>query len=407
MITFLFGGMAHAQFNGTISGTVVDANQQPIPGVAVFYYGKSTQLGGVANLSINPNDFIWLDYTDANGNYTLNYSGAHADTLVVGALDCQKALVTGVDEVFTSAPNASINLQIACAPLQCDVVFQVYSSNWGPGVGMVHEIYAHSLLDSSYAPNLPAINHSWTYNGVTRTSNYFQGTNRDSIWILSPTLPNVCYSRSSVCSPQCVGGTTPPRLNCSANFYVDTVNSINFQGQVVIWENSSLDTSASIIGYRWDFGDGNYSTQQYPTHTYNDTGVYEVCLTIYSHRGADTCVSTFCDSIGFDANGNLVYKTAQQGFTINVIDPATIGQNEIDFSSHFDLFPNPSDDKATLSWDESLGVTQIDVITMDGQVVKSINPEGGSVSLNSLNTGLYIVRVNSEQGATTLKMMVK
>jgi hypothetical protein len=52
------------------------------------------------------------------------------------------------------------------------------------------------------------------------------------------------------------------------------------------------DTSASwgmpIQSWAWDFGDGNTSDQQSPAHTYWDTGIYTVSLTVSNGAGSDT-----------------------------------------------------------------------------------------------------------------------
>jgi PKD repeat protein len=36
---------------------------------------------------------------------------------------------------------------------------------------------------------------------------------------------------------------------------------------------------------RWDFGDGNYSNERHPSHTYTTPGVYQAILTVYSPNG--------------------------------------------------------------------------------------------------------------------------
>jgi beta propeller repeat protein len=49
------------------------------------------------------------------------------------------------------------------------------------------------------------------------------------------------------------------------------------------------DTSTGApLGWRWDFGDGNSSTEENPIHTYSEPGVYTVTLWIYdpAHRDA-------------------------------------------------------------------------------------------------------------------------
>ncbi|MCB9232610.1 MAG: PKD domain-containing protein [Bacteroidia bacterium] len=55
-----------------------------------------------------------------------------------------------------------------------------------------------------------------------------------------------------------------------------------------------------IVSYFWDFGDGFTSTQQYPTHVYQNAGVYTVTLTITNSKG---CTSTYSVP-GYVAVGN-------------------------------------------------------------------------------------------------------
>ncbi len=413
----LCGFMSQAQINGTLSGKVVDASQQPVAGVAVFFYGGMSTLGGSQTMNITPEDYILWVYTDANGDYSLNYwtSSSSLDTAVVGVLDCQGNIVIGTSFVSSSQPNKNMsNIQLSCIPTDCDAVVSLRST-WviNPAGDIMYEYEAVSLIDSSFSNINTAVTHTWTYNGVSRSGiNIWQGPNVDTIIFITtssqPAPSNVCYQRFASCSPICYNViSTGPTFKCDALFAVDTVNSINFAGQVVMWNNSTTDPGATILGYHWDFGDGNTSNAQYPTHTYNDTDVYNICLTIVSTDGTDTCTSTFCDSVGFDSSGNLVFKTTQQGFTINVVNPATIGQNEIDLNSHFSLFPNPSDDMATLNWDKSIEVHQIDVVNINGQIIQTIIPDNNAVEFNSLNTGIYILRISSEHGTAALRMMVK
>lgn len=50
---------------------------------------------------------------------------------------------------------------------------------------------------------------------------------------------------------------------------------------------SFINLSSGGTSWFWDFGDGNTSTEESPTHTYADDGIYEVTLT-----GTNTCGST-------------------------------------------------------------------------------------------------------------------
>jgi hypothetical protein len=184
------------------------------------------------------------------------------------------------------------------------------------------------------------------------------------------------------------------------------VNSGLFQGQLVLWEASN--SNGNIVSYDWDFGDGTTISTQYPSHTYTTVGVYTVCLTITAldNAGIDTCVSTYCDSIGFDVNGNLVYK-GMTGFTINVIDPATVGlENEV-LASSLSLFPNPATDRAQLSWDASLNVENVAVYSITGQKLIDLQPNTNNAEITGLESGAYLVRVSSKTATKTLRLIIE
>ncbi|WP_417591123.1 PKD domain-containing protein [Owenweeksia hongkongensis] len=404
--------MAQAQTWGVVQGQVVDANQNPVPGVSVFVYGAYSSY----NFQ-NKKNYESNRYTNGNGFYSGSYNNVTVgDSVMVGVIDCNDYLRLGWAVITKPNDSVQANIQIPCVPTACDALVTVDSMYWSPAVGALFQYTAASLRDSNFAAINTPVTHTWSYNGITRTTTRlsWEGPNEDTLWIFSNTNPGpVCYQRMTSCAPICVGTTpTPTGHSCNADFFVDSVNSINFNGQIVVWENSTTDAGASIIGYRWDFGDGSATVnQQYPSHTYNDTGVYQVCLMIVSvaqtATGMDTCTSTYCDSIGFDSNGNLIYKSSGQGFTINVVDPATVGQKEIGLESKFNLFPNPTQGEATLAWEASIGVEQIDVISINGQLIRSIAPNTSSIKLNGLETGVYILRVKSEQGETAVRMMVQ
>ncbi|MEO6232085.1 MAG: PKD domain-containing protein [Ferruginibacter sp.] len=49
--------------------------------------------------------------------------------------------------------------------------------------------------------------------------------------------------------------------------------------------------SSGAVSYEWDFGDGSSSTLSNPTHQFNETGIYNVCLFATNSAG---CTDTFC-----------------------------------------------------------------------------------------------------------------
>jgi PKD repeat protein len=60
---------------------------------------------------------------------------------------------------------------------------------------------------------------------------------------------------------------------------------------IVQFTDLSYDPVGFIVNWTWDFGDGNSSFNQHPTHQYNNTGTYTVCLTVIDNDGANDSVS--------------------------------------------------------------------------------------------------------------------
>lgn len=58
----------------------------------------------------------------------------------------------------------------------------------------------------------------------------------------------------------------------------------------VAFTDRSLAGSGTVASWFWDFGDGNMSTQQHPSHTYTAAGGYSVTLKVTNSNG---CVKTF------------------------------------------------------------------------------------------------------------------
>ncbi len=60
----------------------------------------------------------------------------------------------------------------------------------------------------------------------------------------------------------------------------------------VNFTDTSDPGSATISAWYWEFGDGNTSTQQHPTHTYTEPGTYHASLSVNTPVGSDTRAQT-------------------------------------------------------------------------------------------------------------------
>lgn len=99
---------------------------------------------------------------------------------------------------------------------------------------------------------------------------------------------------------------------------------------VVEFEDNSLSHNSEIISWKWDFGDGNYSTEKNPVHTYYCPGEYSVSLEVYNgvdyrkikknnfivvkHKYEYIVSNSKVDSIKNNSNLNLVQQNTNENF---------------------------------------------------------------------------------------------
>jgi len=133
------------------------------------------------------------------------------------------------------------------------------------------------------------------------------------------------------------------------------------------------DSVGEISSWKWDFGDGNNSTEQNPVHVYSKSGRYSVELTVGNEAGSDTISKTRYITVE-----PLIYPSAD--FTAS----PTSGTSPLNVSFTDNSTGNPS------SWRWTFG---------DGTSSTEQNP----VHLYS-NPGSYTVKltVRNEEGSNAL-----
>ena len=77
--------------------------------------------------------------------------------------------------------------------------------------------------------------------------------------------------------------TAPPP---PANKAPDADFQVRCQDLDCVFTDKSKDDDGTIVAWHWDFGDGQVSTDQSPSHSYSSPGKYQVTLTVTDNRGA-------------------------------------------------------------------------------------------------------------------------
>jgi len=78
---------------------------------------------------------------------------------------------------------------------------------------------------------------------------------------------------------------SPPTANFTWTPQIPTTSD------TIFFTDSSIDSDGSIVSWTWDFGDGNISYQQNPTHQYSHIGTYNVTLTVTDNDGANDSIT--------------------------------------------------------------------------------------------------------------------
>ena len=141
------------------------------------------------------------------------------------------------------------------------------------------------------------------------------------------------------------------------------------------------------ISYFWDFGDGNDSNEENPTHTYDMPGTYLVTLSVESECGDDMD----SDSVS-----------------------TTVAVTGLELVPMVRVFPNPTVQDFTLEIEASAG-TDISVIMHDAsgkqvherniRLVQGLN----NIPFRSLElpAGVYPITILTDSGSTSLSIVIE
>lgn len=180
---------------------------------------------------------------------------------------------------------------------------------------------------------VPNTNFAFTVNGPTAT--FADGTsNTPTAWawdfgdgstgtIQNPTHTyassgtyTVCLVSSNACGVDsiCKSVTvTNCQTTMAAFSYQSTGLSVNFSDQ------SSTNPG---MNWLWDFGDGNTSTSQNPSHTYTAGGSYTVCLSIVDTCGADSSCQVVTVAVGCNSPVSS-FTSSSSGLAYTFTDGST------------------------------------------------------------------------------------
>jgi hypothetical protein len=384
--------------NNTFDSVGLDPKKGAMISFSRLNYTNVTEINNNNFLSTNGSSFKirMTDYnqdvaTSSEVNLKNNYWGTSDTTVIAsfiydytdniavdGTANSSHSLsseVTGCpgDEPSCPTPNFSFSRD--------DADVTVYdSTNAGSSVMRIWS-FGEGTLDTTYGDSM-----------------LYSYSNSGSYYICLYTVD----ANGNICDSLCQQVTIPALFSCDASYYLAIDTSIAYN--IFIVENSVNTTSTTK--YSWDFGDGNSSNSQTPSHTYNDFGKYNLCLTISD--AVSGCQSEFCDSIGMNANGDVL-KTDK--FTIRVVQ--VLNSVEELQASDLRVYPNPTRNKFGLEMDvKASDEYQFSILNKLGAAVftseENLLPGKQQITfdLSDYPAGIYFVKVQTAIGSVTKKVFL-
>lgn len=186
--------------------------------------------------------------------------------------------------------------------------------------------------------------------------------------------------------------TPPPADTCTAYFYM-TTDSTNTG--VYYAHNSSTGNNLS---YLWNFGDGDTSTLELPTHNYLTPGQYTLCLTISNAAG---CFSTYCDSSFY------VFKNEAGLMSKLIVVDGTTAIKAQEQDATITVYPNPASTHLYIKTDGQ-PIQQATIYNTLGAIVLYSNqPNQNMLDITRLPNGVYLTEITVNNKPVRLRWIKK
>ena len=242
-----------AQANGPYSGTVGET-------VAFSSTGSTDSDGTISEYRWNFGDGTG-NVLGANPNHVFSVAGSYTVSLTVTDNDGATDTDTTSCDIVSASPVAFVN---------------------GPYSGEVDQPIPFSSAGSN-DPDGAIIGYLWDF-GDGETSNEPDPTHTYSTEGTYPVTLTVTDEAgfTGMDNTDCTVSlppNEPPVAEVNGPYEGSEDSTITFSS------SGSSDPDGTVISYLWDFGDGETSTEENPSHEYAEPGTYSVSLTVTDDRG--------------------------------------------------------------------------------------------------------------------------
>ena len=149
---------------------------------------------------------------------------------------------------------------------------------------------------------------------------------------------------------------------------------------LVSFINLSTNTN-ELTTYKWSFEDNAQSFMENPTYIFNNTGSYDVKLTVYN--------SYYC----FD----------DTTITVNINN---VSVSNLESNNHISIYPIPATSQVTIY---SLVKSRIEIFNITGQKILSFVTENKTehIDVSQFEKGVYLIKIENSENSITKKLIIE
>jgi len=199
-----------------------------------------------------------------------------------------------------------------------------------------------------------------------------------AVGLSSSTIANpIAYPDSTMVYSVAVSNLENCTTSASVEIEVLPVPVAGFLAQLQGLTVDFVDLSSGETSWSWDFGDGQTSTVQNPTHTYAP-GVYTACLTVTNDEG---CEHTACQPV----------------------EAVDVGIGEANDNGQLTIYPNPATDIISLELaNQPSGKVAVILMDIRGKQISKNYHQSQimQLDLSALEAGVYYVQIVLEDAAS-------
>ena len=230
---------------------------------------------------------IWYNITLENGNYWRCY-----DEPSEGAFDNNSDGV--IDSPYNVPDESNQDLYPLVNPI--DLFYPVAQTN-GPYTAYVNQSIVFDA-SNSYDPDGVIISYKWDLGNniikadetfiyaYSKSGKYTVKLTVEDEYGLKDTYTTTVTIKKEITEPE-EPVNIAPEADAGGPYYEFVGNPVFFDG------SDSFDPDGTNLIFKWNFGDGNTSSVEMPTHTYLKEGNYSIKLTVTDEDGATDNATTF------------------------------------------------------------------------------------------------------------------